>query len=223
MSRGEAVLFLNADSAPVAPVTLVLHVDDVNAVHAEWTQTGAILHGAPVDMPWGIREFTVEDNNGHRFRISQPSREFHLPKRNRPEALQIIERIPTPIEHRALVEAVGWTAFTNYEAAAKSLPQSLHCLVAELDGQLVGMCRVIGDGQQFFYVMDVAVLPDHQGCGIGTALMNQLVDYVKRTAPPKALIGLFTGAHRSRFYERFGFRGSIEGLHGMSTVHLRQA
>jgi ribosomal protein S18 acetylase RimI-like enzyme len=99
--------------------------------------------------------------------------------------------------------------------------QSLFGIVAEIDDTFVGMSRVTGDGQQFFYIMDVAVHPDHQGRGIGTALMNEIVDFVQRNAPPKALIGLFTGANRGSFYERFGFKGPDTGLYGMCARELQ--
>lgn len=223
VSRDEAVIFLSATTDPFRPNVHVLHVGDVDAVHFEWTRTGARIHAAPQDMPWGIREFTIEDNNGHVFRISQPSRNFTLPAREPLAGLRLVHRIPTAAEHRALVEAVGWTAFTNFDAAAASLPQSLFSVVAELDGQCIGLSRVIGDGQQFFYIMDVAVLPEHQGRGIGTALMNEIVDHIHRAAPPKALVGLFTGAGRASFYERFGFLGPETGLHGMSAKSLKKS
>lgn len=190
-------------------------------MHAEWRQSGAKLLGEPEDKPWGIREFTVEDNNGHFFRISRPSKNFTLPDREPLAGLRLVQRRPTPAEHQALITAVGWNSFTNPEAAAASLPQSLFCVVAEFEGALVGMSRVIGDGQQFFYVMDVAVHPDHQGRGIGTALMNEVVVYIRRTAPPKALVGLFTGMNRASFYERFGFKGPDIGPYGMTAGELR--
>jgi GNAT superfamily N-acetyltransferase len=86
------------------------------------------------------------------------------------------------------------------------------------------MSRVIGDGQQFFYVMDVAVHPAHQGRGIGTALMNEIVACcIQRVAPPKALVSLFTSPNRGSFYERFGFRGPETGLYGMCATDLKLA
>jgi GNAT superfamily N-acetyltransferase len=223
VSRDEATVFLCASRGIIVPQTHIMQVGDVDAVHAEWSESGAKLHGEPVDQPWGIREFTLEDNNGHLFRASQNSRKFELPDREPLPGLSLVHRRPTPAEHQDLIAAVGWTNFTNPEAGAASLSQSLFCVVAEFEGTAVGMSRVIGDGQQFFYIMDVAVHPDHQGRGIGTAMMNEIVAFIHRTAPRKALIGLFTGANRGTFYERFGFRGSETSLYGMCALELKQA
>jgi len=223
VSRDEAVIFLSATTGPLAPACHILHVGDVDALHATWTQSGAQIDAPPEDKPWGLREFTVRDNNGHSFRISQPSRANTIPDRPPLPGVRLVPRPPTIAEHRALVEAVGWTDFTNLEAAADSLGQSLFAIVAEHESACIGMARVIGDGRQFFYVMDVAVHPDHQGRGIGTALMNELVAWFQRTAPSKALIALFTSANRDGFYARFGFRGPDTGLYGMCAKELHVA
>jgi GNAT superfamily N-acetyltransferase len=223
VSRDEAVVFLSATRHPFLPNAHVLHVGDVDALHAEWSLAGARIVAPPEDMPWGIREFTVEDNNGHVFRVSQLSRKFTLPERELLPGLAFVHRLPSAEEHHALVDAVGWSSFTNPEAAATSLERSLFSVVAELEGACVGMSRVIGDGQQFFYVMDVVVRPEHQGRGIGTGLMNEVVAYIQRIAPAKALVGLFTTPNREGFYERFGFRGPETGLYGMCAKELKQA
>ena len=36
-----------------------LHVDDVDALHAEFVQRGAIIRQPPSDRPWGMREMAV--------------------------------------------------------------------------------------------------------------------------------------------------------------------
>ena len=89
---------------------------------------------------------------------------------------------------------MGWTRFTNLDAVAKSLPKSLFSIVAEKDGELVGATRVSGDGAMYFYIMDVAVMPELQGRGIGTALMNAAVEFIAGSGAEHALTFLFTGA-----------------------------
>jgi hypothetical protein len=46
-----------------------------------------------------MREFTLEDNNGHRFRIGQPSRNFTLPDREPLPvcASRIVRQLPPSI------------------------------------------------------------------------------------------------------------------------------
>jgi GNAT superfamily N-acetyltransferase len=177
----------------------------------------------PEDKPWGLREFTVEDNNGHRFRVSQPSMVSPHQARERIEGIVFVNRLPTIEEYHKLSDAVGWTSFTNLEAVAKSLPKSLFSIVAEKDGELVGTTRVCGDGAMYFYIMDVAVMPDLQGRGIGTALMNAAVEFIGNSGAGHALTFLFTGARRSSFYHRFGFEGPETWLYGMSARRLRTA
>jgi GNAT superfamily N-acetyltransferase/uncharacterized glyoxalase superfamily protein PhnB len=223
VSRDSAVIFLSAADGGLEKCVLFQYVGDVDALHAEWSRSGAKILADPEDKPWGIREFTIEDNNGHQLRIAQSSRKFDLPDRQSLPDTKLAHRIPSIEEHRALLEAVAWTSFTNFDAAALSLEKSLHCTIAEVNGAFAGMARICGDGQQYFYIMDVAVFPEHQGRGIGTALMNDLADWLERNAPEKALVTLFTGAGRASFYERFGFKGPDTGLYGMSTGKMRRS
>lgn len=48
-----------------------LHVDDVDALHAEIVQQGAIVRQAPSDKPWGMREMAIATPDGHRMMIGQ--------------------------------------------------------------------------------------------------------------------------------------------------------
>jgi GNAT superfamily N-acetyltransferase len=222
VSRDDTVLYLCAASGAIVPHTCIINVTSVDPLCAEWRAKGAKIVFDVEDKPWGLREFTVEDNSGHRFRVSQPSvKSRHVARE--PVAVNLVERLPTMEEYRRLTVAVNWESFTNYESAAKSLPQSLFCVVVEHEGEFAGMARVIGDGAMFYYVMDVAVIPDLQGRGIGTALMNAVVDFILRAGPERVLVGLFTGANRAGFYQRFGFEGPETWLSGMSSKQLRRA
>jgi catechol 2,3-dioxygenase-like lactoylglutathione lyase family enzyme len=50
---------------------LVIFVDNVDDIFNEFNKKREIQIIAPLqDEPWGIREFSVKDNNGYRLRIS---------------------------------------------------------------------------------------------------------------------------------------------------------
>ena len=48
-----------------------LEVGDPDALHARCREAGARIVSPPEDKPWGMREFTVEDPDGHRLRIGR--------------------------------------------------------------------------------------------------------------------------------------------------------
>jgi GNAT superfamily N-acetyltransferase len=132
-------------------------------------------------------------------------------------AYRIVERVPTFQEYRDLCTAVGWAGVINFEAARTALPNSLYGVVAMHDTRAVGMGRVVGDGAIFYYIQDVAVHPEHQGQGVGKLLLQQLVGYIKCTAPERAFLGLFAASGTQHFYEQFGFRAWPE-MTGMFQV-----
>ncbi len=222
VSLDETTIYLSAVTGPFTPVCLVISTTEVDALCVWWKTKGANIFSPPEDKPWGLREFTACDLDGHCLRISRLSQASEHVARPRLDDVRIVPRLPTETEYDELVRSVGWESFANLDAARHSVPQSLFSVVAEYEGRCVGLSRVIGDGALFYYIMDVVVHPDLQGRGIGTALMNQIVDFIVRTAPEKALIGLFTSARRSGFYARFGFMGPETWLYGMSAIRLRR-
>jgi ribosomal protein S18 acetylase RimI-like enzyme len=71
------------------------------------------------------------------------------------------------------------------------------------DGErLVGAGRVLSDGLDCAYVCDVAVHPDHQGSGLGKAIVSRLVEF---SAGHKKII-LYANPGKEGFYEKLGFR-----------------
>ena len=46
-------------------------VDDVDALAAEYRETGVRFRTQPEDKPWGMREFAVETPDGHRIMFGQ--------------------------------------------------------------------------------------------------------------------------------------------------------
>lgn len=75
------------------------------------------------------------------------------------------------------------------------------CLVRD-SGRLVGAGRVLADGVDTAYLCDVAVLPSHQGTGLGRDIVGRLVAL---SAGHKKIL-LYAVPGKEPFYRKFGFR-----------------
>ena len=70
------------------------------------------------------------------------------------------------------------------------------------DGVLVAAGRALADGLDCSYICDVAILPSHQGRGLGKDLIAQLVELSRGHAK----IILYSVPGKEAFYARHGFR-----------------
>jgi ribosomal protein S18 acetylase RimI-like enzyme len=70
------------------------------------------------------------------------------------------------------------------------------------DGVLVAAGRALADGLDCSYICDVAILPSHQGRGLGNDLIAQLVELSRGHAK----IILYAVPGKEAFYARHGFR-----------------
>ncbi len=70
------------------------------------------------------------------------------------------------------------------------------------NGKLVGVGRVLADGVDCAYICDVAVLPSHQGIGLGKDIVGKLVE---RSRGHRKII-LYAVPGKEPFYRKFGFR-----------------
>ena len=68
--------------------------------------------------------------------------------------------------------------------------------------RLVGAGRALADGRDCSYICDIAVHPDHQGRGLGRAIVARLVGL---SAGHRKII-LYAVPGKESFYESFGFR-----------------
>lgn len=69
------------------------------------------------------------------------------------------------------------------------------------DGKLVGAGRALADGVDCSYICDVAVLPSHQGTGLGREIVSRLVD----ASRGHRKIILYAVPGKEAFYEKLGF------------------
>ena len=75
------------------------------------------------------------------------------------------------------------------------------CFVYD-SGKLVAAGRALADGRDCSYICDVAVLPTHQGLGMGREVVSQLVDFSKEH---KKII-LYAARGKEPFYRKLGFK-----------------
>lgn len=77
----------------------------------------------------------------------------------------------------SLHTSVGWTAYTGApDILRQGFEHSLLTLAAYENGQLVGLIRTVGDGYTIVFVQDILVFPEYQRKGIGTALLQAVLD-----------------------------------------------
>ena len=109
-------------------------------------------------------------------------------------------------EYCKLRESVGWINFSRTQTE-KSLQNSLYTVAAEEDNQVVGMGRLIGDGM-YYMIVDIVVQPAYQQMGIGSKILNMIIEYVDSATPGggRSSIQLIAEKGKEPFYESRGFK-----------------
>ena len=141
------------------------------------------------------------------------------------ETIALVERAPTPDEYARMRASVGWNE-VDADGVVAGLSSSLYAVVLERDGDAVGCGRVVGDGGIYFYLQDVIVLPELQGQGWGTRIMEAVMRYVETAvmryvetaARPGSFIGLMAAKDAEGFYLRYGFERRPDDRPGMFRI-----
>lgn len=102
------------------------------------------------------------------------------------------------------------------EAAARGLPNSLFAVQVLQGDEIVGMGRIIGDGGCFYQVVDIAVLPAHQGRGLGKLIMREIMRYIEQQVPASAYVSLIADGQAQQLYAQFGFTHTAPKSMGMA-------
>ncbi len=106
----------------------------------------------------------------------------------------------------ALRSGVRWKSLSRRQAE-HALKHSLYVVSAYQGSACVGMGRLVGDGAVICYVQDLIVLPQAQGIGIGSMLLDTLAAYVEelRQENTEMMLCLMCAKAREKFYESHGF------------------
>ncbi len=124
--------------------------------------------------------------------------------------------VSAPIEEIVeLYKSAGWWQESPEARAAipGMIRGSLCFMVARsLEGQIVGMARVISDGYSDAYIQDVVVLDSHRGKGVGRELVRRLTQFcIDRKI---SWIGLVAEPGTRGIYEELGY-GPLVGYQPM--------
>jgi ribosomal protein S18 acetylase RimI-like enzyme len=76
------------------------------------------------------------------------------------------------------------------------------------NGKLVGAGRALADGVDCAYLCDIALLPSHQGQGLGQAIVQRLLDFSRGH---KKII-LYAVPGKENFYKKLGFKRMITAM-----------
>ena len=112
---------------------------------------------------------------------------------------EIAVRNPTVAEYCALRAGAGLSPRSE-EIVRVALLNSLIAVVIEDRGRAVGMGRIVGDGGTVFQVADVAVLPEHQGRGLGKRILDTIDAWLRQTRASRGLRQPFPRIVASRLF-----------------------
>ena len=133
--------------------------------------------------------------------------------------IELIDNILQAEDFVRLRVATGF-AEIPLEHAKKALKNGLINVSVIYNGELVGMGRLVGDGAMYWYLQEILVLPQYQRKGIGTMIINHLVDYVKKSSTTGLFttIGGVSAIGKEPFYEKMGFDIISNGIKKMISL-----
>lgn len=118
-------------------------------------------------------------------------------------------------DFQKLHKAVGWKILDDKEIKL-SLKNSTFVVAAIENGETIGMARVVGDGATHGLLCDVIVTPEHQGKGIGKAIVKQIMKIAQQLANKhdQFMIELLPTTGNEAFYVKCGFKFAPEKMAG---------
>lgn len=118
----------------------------------------------------------------------------------------IIDDNLTVEEYNNILNIIGWKK-PSERLLQISLTKGMNVKYV-VDSKTVGMARFVTDGGYAGLIMDVVVIPDYQGKGIGKKMIERLLERIKENLidDEEMMIQLLAAPGKSSFYEKFGFK-----------------
>lgn len=136
-----------------------------------------------------------------------------------PDGYRLVDGPPSTGDYLELRERAGLSPKRADQAEAALLGSWATCHVLhDGDDHAVAMGRLIGDGGWYFHVVDMAVLPEHQRRGLGSAVLDHLLERVRAQAPRDAYVNLLADPPGRPLYARHGFAETAPDAIGMGLL-----
>ena len=118
----------------------------------------------------------------------------------------IKETNPTIDSYKALHQTTGWNAKGQYtyEQLYKAICNRWFSTSIYDEGNLIGYGRIISDGIYQTFICDVMVHPDYQRKGVGTMVMDALLEQCQKENIK--WVQLFCAKGKQPFYQKLGFK-----------------
>lgn len=105
-----------------------------------------------------------------------------------------------------LRKSVGWMNFPEVQTK-KALERSFYTVTVFNQSKLIAMGRMLGDGI-YCTIVDVVVRPEYQNQGIGSRIIDMLLEYAENQIPKgsRASVQLIAEKGKEAFYIKKGFK-----------------
>jgi len=117
--------------------------------------------------------------------------------------MNIKKELPSDKDFNTLINSVGW-GNRSKEVLARMRKATCYAISIYENDKIVGMGRVVGDGY-FYTIFDVVTLQEYQGKGIGTLIMENILQWFN-VLPDNPTLYLGASKGKENYYEKFGFR-----------------
>jgi GNAT superfamily N-acetyltransferase len=123
--------------------------------------------------------------------------------------------LPPIDKYFVLFETTGWNSeyCLTKDELSLSVSNSYYTVSAYEESKLVGFGRIVSDGVIHAMIYEMIVDPDYQREGIGSNILNRLVDKCLQNNIRD--IQLFCANGKKAFYERHGFTVRDDNAPGM--------
>ena len=113
----------------------------------------------------------------------------------------------TVSDYIRLRKTTEWKELSVRQVRA-GLKNSVAALSAKINGETIGMARVVGDRGYVMLVVDVVVVPAYRRQGVATRMIAELMRLIEASVKDGegVMLQLMAAKGLEGFYSRFGFR-----------------